>query len=112
MIRREPENDHQQKALCCIAFTQKITTPVQRFNKLLNNLAMMQTNYRNDRRPKRFFMIPLFVIAAALIWVQLFMLLWNAILPPLLNINQISYGSLLGYWCFVKSLFGNLATQA
>ena len=72
---------------------------------------MMQTNYRNDRRPKRFFMVPLFVIAAALILGAIVMLLWNAILPPLLNINQISYWQSVGLLVLCKILFGNFGPR-
>jgi hypothetical protein len=36
------------------------------------------------------------------------MLLWNAILPPLLHVNNISYGQSIGLLILCRILFGSL----
>jgi len=72
---------------------------------------MMQTNYRRNRGPKRFFMIPLFIIAAVLVMGLIVMLLWNAILPPLLNIKDITYWQAVGLLVLCKILFGGFGPR-
>lgn len=67
---------------------------------------MMQNNYK--RNPKKFLLFPLFIIAAALLMGAVVMLLWNAILPSLLNINAITYWQAVGLLVLCKILFGNL----
>jgi hypothetical protein len=71
---------------------------------------MMDSNYRG-KRPKRFFLFPLFIIAAALIMGAVVMLLWNAVLPPLLNINQINYWQAIGLLVLCKILFGSFGPR-
>ena len=66
---------------------------------------MMQNNYR--RNPKKFLLISLFIIAAALIMGAVVMLLWNAILPSLLNINSITYWQAVGLLVLCKILFSS-----
>ena len=68
---------------------------------------MIQTNYKSKGGPKRFFMFLLFVAAALLALGAIVMLLWNAILPPLLNINHINYWQAVGLVVLCKILFSS-----
>lgn len=61
--------------------------------------------YRNKR--KLFFVFPLFFIAAILLLSFIVMLLWNAILPPVLNIHAITYWQAAGIFILCKILFGS-----
>lgn len=65
----------------------------------------------NRKRPKRFFLFPLIFIAAALAMGAIVMLLWNAILPPLLNINHITYWQAVGLLVLCKILFGSFGPK-
>lgn len=62
----------------------------------------------NRRRPPfiafRFF--PLFIVAAILIFGGVVMLLWNAILPDVLHVTQISYWQAVGLLVLCRILFG------
>jgi len=73
---------------------------------------MMQTNYKSKRGPKRFFMFLLFVAAALLVLGAIVMLLWNAILPSLLNINYINYWQAVGLVVLCKILFSSFRPGA
>lgn len=70
---------------------------------------MMHTG--NRHRPGRFFYLPLLLIAAALIIGAVVMLLWNAILPSLLNINSITYWQAVGLLVLCKILFGGFGPR-
>lgn len=72
---------------------------------------MMYSDYNNSRGSKRFFIIPLFIIAAALVMGAVVMLLWNAILPYLLNIKAISYWQAVGLLVLCKILFGGFGQR-
>lgn len=63
-------------------------------------------NQRNKYR-RRFRMFPLFALAAALLLGGMVMLLWNAILPALLNVNPIKYWQAVGLLALCRILFGN-----
>ncbi|GAA4299964.1 hypothetical protein [Compostibacter hankyongensis] len=56
---------------------------------------------------KRFFVVPLFVIAALLLLGAVVMLLWNAVLPQLFNVPRIGYGRALGLLVLCRILFGS-----
>ncbi|MBI5060044.1 hypothetical protein HZB60_09740 [candidate division KSB1 bacterium] len=55
---------------------------------------------------KPFFFIPLIVIAALLVFGGAVMLLWNAILPPLVGVGQLSFWQAVGLLVLSKLLFG------
>jgi hypothetical protein len=55
---------------------------------------------------RRFFFIPLIGITFAALASAVVMLLWNAILPPLLNVGTISYWQALGLLILSRILFG------
>ena len=67
---------------------------------------MMQTSYKTKGGSKRFLLIPLFIIVAALLLGAVVMWLWNAILPSLLNFNAITYWQAVGLLVLCKILFG------
>lgn len=64
----------------------------------------MENKKRCCRPPK--FLIPLFIIAAILIFGAIVMLLWNAILPDLLHVNRVNYWQAVGLLILCKILFG------
>ena len=55
---------------------------------------------------RRFIMFPLIGIAFAAIASAIVMLLWNAVLPPLLNVSVIGYWQALGLLILSRILFG------
>lgn len=59
------------------------------------------------RKSRRFYFIPVFVIGAVLLLSLIAMLLWNAILPDLLNLHRIRYGQSIGLLILCKILFGS-----
>ena len=63
-------------------------------------------NHRNKYR-NRFRMFPLLLLVAALAMGGIVMLLWNAILPSLLNVSQIKYWQAVGLLALCRILFGN-----
>ncbi|WP_221390760.1 hypothetical protein [Dyadobacter sp. NIV53] len=63
-------------------------------------------NQRHTYR-RRFPLFPLFALAAALLLGGLVMLLWNAILPALINVNPIKYWQSVGLLALCRILFGN-----
>jgi hypothetical protein len=52
------------------------------------------------------FCIPLFGIAFVLLFGAVVMLLWNALLPPLLNVGVIGYWQAVGLLILARILFG------
>jgi hypothetical protein len=68
---------------------------------------MMQNYYKEPRGPKRLFIFLFFAAAAAFALAAVVMLLWNAILPPLLKVNRIGYWQALGLLVLCKILFGS-----
>jgi hypothetical protein len=65
-------------------------------------------HFRNRRRIKPI-MYPLMIIGGAafvLLFGWIVMLLWNAILPDLVNVNQINFWQALGLLVLCKILFG------
>ncbi len=63
----------------------------------------------NNRFRKRKSQLPIFPFAFVVIVLLLsavVMLLWNAILPPLLHVNNISYGQSIGLLILCRILFG------
>ena len=66
---------------------------------------MMWINYKYKRSPKRFFMFLFFVAAAVFVLGAIVMFLWNAILPSLLNVNNITYWQAVGLVILCKILF-------
>mgnify|MGYP001551730079 FL=1 len=61
--------------------------------------------YRN--RNKFFRVIPLIIIAGILLLSLAVMLLWNAILQPVLDIRSITYWQAVGIFVLCKILFGS-----
>ncbi|MFT4094089.1 MAG: hypothetical protein QM640_10645 [Niabella sp.] len=61
----------------------------------------------NRRRcgPPKFVFI-FFALAAVFVFGAIVMLLWNAILPPVLHVNTISYWQAVGILVLCKILFG------
>ena len=72
---------------------------------------MMQTNYKSKRGLKRFFVLPLIIIVAVLLISAVVMLLWNAILPELLNVHPIGYWQAVGLLILCKILFGGFGPR-
>jgi hypothetical protein len=60
-----------------------------------------------ERKSRRYYFIPVFIIGAILILSLVVMLLWNAILPDLLNLQRIRYDQSLGLLILCKILFGS-----
>ena len=52
-------------------------------------------------------MFPIFALAAALLFGWLVMLLWNAVIPSLINVNPIKYWQAVGLLALCRILFGN-----
>ena len=61
----------------------------------------------NYRRRGRFFFFPLIPIAAALLFGFVVMLLWNAILPQVVNAAPLSYWQAVGLLVLSRILFGS-----
>ena len=61
-----------------------------------------QKNYRR----KRFFFIPFAIVAAVLLFGGVVMLLWNAILPPVLGVAALNYWQAVGLLLLCRILFG------
>jgi hypothetical protein len=61
----------------------------------------------NYRRRRRFFFFPLIPIAAALLLGLIVMLLWNAILPQVVNAAPLSYWQAVGLLVLCRILFGS-----
>ena len=59
------------------------------------------------RRRGRFFFFPLIPIAAALLFGLIVMLLWNAILPKVVNAAPLSYWQAVGLLVLCRILFGS-----
>jgi len=57
------------------------------------------------RRP---YLFPMFVIPLALLAALAVMMLWNAILPGLLGVNEIGYWQSLGLLALARILFGGM----
>lgn len=55
----------------------------------------------------RFFFFPLIAITFLLVMGAVVMLLWNAILPDLVEVNPISYWQAVGLLLLCRILFGN-----
>lgn len=64
----------------------------------------METKKRCCKPPK--YLIPFIVIGAILIFSAIVMLLWNAVLPDLLNVKRINYWQSVGLLILCKILFG------
>ena len=60
----------------------------------------------NYRRRRRFIFFPLIPIAAALAFGLIVMLLWNAILPRVINVASLSYWQAVGLLILCRILFG------
>lgn len=63
-------------------------------------------NQRNVRRPRGRFLFVLFGPLLILGMGVVVMLLWNAILPPLLSVNHINYWQSVGLLVLCRILFG------
>ena len=61
----------------------------------------------NYRRRGRFFFFPLIPIAAALLFGLIVMLLWNSILPHVLNVSALTYWQAVGLLVLSRILFGS-----
>jgi len=61
----------------------------------------------NYRRRGRFFFFPLIPIAAALLFGLIVMLLWNSILPQVLNVSALTYWQAVGLLVLCRILFGS-----
>jgi len=68
---------------------------------------MKEMNYKRMRGPRKFFVFLFFAAVAAFALGGIVMLLWNAILPALLNISSISYWQAVGLLLLCKILFGS-----
>jgi hypothetical protein len=65
---------------------------------------MYNNRYRKRRgRPPVFL---LFFVVMLLLLSAIVMVLWNAILPPLVHVNNISYGQAIGLLILCRILFG------
>ncbi len=64
----------------------------------------MNTHKHNWKRKGPFIFILILGGVALLIWIL--MLLWNAILPDVLGVNEITYWQALGIFILSKILFG------
>jgi hypothetical protein len=63
-------------------------------------------NHRNTYR-RRFWPIPFLILGAGLFMGGAVMLLWNAILPALLDVKPITYWQAVGLLALSRILFGN-----
>ncbi len=63
-------------------------------------------NKHSGYRRKRFFFIPLVILAAVALFGAVVMLLWNAILPPVLGVAVLSYWQAVGLLVLCRILFG------
>ena len=61
----------------------------------------------NYRRRGRFLFFPLIPIAAALLFGLIVMLLWNSILPQVLNVSALTYWQAVGLLVLCRILFGS-----
>jgi heme A synthase len=59
-----------------------------------------------SKRPKKIAMIVFFAILALGVFSLIVMLLWNAILPEVVNVSRINYWQALGILVLSKILFG------
>jgi hypothetical protein len=59
-----------------------------------------------SKRKRFFFMIPLIILVALPAFTLIVMLLWNAVLPDLLGVKQITFWQSLGLLVLCKILFG------
>ncbi|HEY4155835.1 MAG TPA: hypothetical protein VGM24_10420 [Puia sp.] len=59
-----------------------------------------------ERKRNRFYFIPI-IIALIFLMGWVVMLLWNAILPDLINVRSITYEQALGLLILCKILFGS-----
>lgn len=77
------------------------------------NLKILKTNDMSGKRffyeigPVRFFIFLLFGGLAALAVGALVMLLWNAVLPDLVGVKEISYWQSVGLLILCRILFGS-----
>lgn len=65
---------------------------------------MYNNRFRKRKSPLPFF--PLLFIAMLLLLSAIVMVLWNAILPPLMGVNRINYGQSVGLLILCRILFG------
>jgi len=68
---------------------------------------MKETLYKGPRGPKRFLRLLLFAAIAMLVLGGIVMLLWNAILPALLQVAVIGYWQAVGLLLLCKILFSS-----
>lgn len=66
----------------------------------------MSRRYRHAGR-RRFFFFPFIALFFLLGMGAVVMLLWNAILPPLVSVNAITYWQAVGLLVLCRILFGN-----
>jgi hypothetical protein len=64
-------------------------------------------NHRNKFRFRFWPAIPFLFVGAGLLMGGVVKLLWNAILPPLLNVKPIAYWQAVGLLALCRILFGN-----
>ena len=57
---------------------------------------------------RRFFFIPLIGVAIAALVSTAVMLLWNALLPPLVHVGEIGFWQALGLLVLTRLLFGGI----
>ncbi len=60
-----------------------------------------------ENKRRRFYFIPVIIIAVILISGWVVMLLWNAILPSIIHAGTITYAKALGLLILCKMLFGS-----
>jgi len=65
-------------------------------------------NQQKDYRRKKFFILPFLIVAAVLLFGGTVMLLWNAILPPVLGVAALTYWQAVGLLVLSRILFGGL----
>ena len=58
-------------------------------------------------RKKRFFFIPVIIIAVLCLMSFIVLLLWNSILPGLINVRRITFPEAMGILVLCKILFGS-----
>ncbi len=63
-------------------------------------------NRQRNYRP-RFWLFPFWAVAAALVLGGVVKFLWNAILPPLVGVAEISFWQAVGLLILCRILFGN-----
>jgi hypothetical protein len=58
-----------------------------------------------ERKRKRFYFIPIFILAALAVLSGIVMLLWNGIVTNVLAVKRITYGQAAGLFILCKILF-------